>query len=347
MIDMWRLCELCGVPIKILLHECFAGGLTLVFLILYSHHFDDISEGLCEKHETNKIHPGYIQNVGQADSKVTLHDFPNRLEDPRSMKIFLWRYPQTCMFDRTVSLSQFSPVMATRVGEASNPGPQDKKKSGKVCLAVCNPTAILQRKKELLQLDCQIILLSETSATKVVQSEFSHNIKSSNFRIFFGLPVVPKRQTMDGRDSLRGEAIGTAIMTSLPSRLPFEKTPNDLLNSCRVNSAVIRMGGVDILFIAIYGYPYDGPDSKRCNDYLLARTYQYAISTGMLFIIGGDFNIVPQKLPAFQAFKNIGTVEAFEIAGSTYHGSHEISGEGVAQIMFWEMQRTTVETQTA
>ncbi len=33
----------------------------------------------------------------------------------------------------------------------------------------------------------------------------------------------------------------------------------------------------------------------------------------MLFIIGGDFNIAPQKLPAFQAFKNIGTVEAFEL----------------------------------
>ncbi len=180
------------------------------FMTVSSYDLDDISGFLSEDQIDISQIIICLRNlcdVGQADSRATSQDFPNIHPRFPCMHYPLWECPQYCMFDHNVTMSLFSPLLATRVGEASNPGPRGRKQSGKVSVAVCNPTAILQRKQELLQLDSQIILLSETSATNVVQNEFSMNLRQSHFRIFFGSPVVPKRQTIDGRDSLRGEAI--------------------------------------------------------------------------------------------------------------------------------------------
>ena len=43
-----------------------------------------------------------------------------------------------------------------------------------------------------------------------------------------------------------------------------------------------------------------------------ARVYQVVTSVGLPFLVGGDFNIQPQSLPSYQAFKSIGSVEAFQ-----------------------------------
>ena len=239
-------------------------------------------------------------------------DFPN---NPVFAFVRLWCIStnlHSCMSIRQVSMSMFSSLLATRVGEAANPGPFGKKRENQLTVAISNPTAILTKKKDLLHLDSQIVFLSETSATSVVQTEFSHNLLGTGFRIFFGMAVTPKRMMIDGRESYRGEAIGTAIMTSLPSRKPFEKIPDELFNTCRINASVIRMGHLDVLSVAIYGYPNYGNESKRYNDFLLARVYQVVTSAGLPFLIGGDFNIHPQSLPSYQAFKSIGSVEAFE-----------------------------------
>ena len=186
-------------------------------------------------------------------------------------------------YDR-IRMSTFNCYMSTRVGEATNPGP-----SGKMCqqliVTVCNPTAILSKAKEIVGMQSTLTLLSETSATKAVQTEFSQSIKASGYRIFYGPPVVAKRILVDGRESFRGEAIGTAIMSKLPSRKSFCDIPEDLKNSCRVNCAVVRIQYIEVLVVAVYGYPNNGPDTKRCNDILLARIYQFVTSCGLPFIV--------------------------------------------------------------
>ena len=124
--------------------------------------------------------------------------------------------------------------------------------------AVCNPHAILSNKKEILELDSQVVLVSETSATKVAQAEFTNNIKHDGFSVHWSLAVEPKVQTLDGRPSFRGEPIGTAILTNLrnrPSRIPI---PRDLWASCRVNSSVIFFGDMEVLFVSVYGF------AKKC-----------------------------------------------------------------------------------
>ena len=240
--------------------------------------------------------------VGQTCSEVTITDFPNKSLDTFTFLPEMWIIPHLCICHRRISSSQFNYLMAARIGEAKNPGPKSAEKDGCLTVAVCNPTAILSRKVEILKLKSQIIFLSETSATKAVQSEFSRNIWENGFRCFFGPPVIPKRTTIDGRESFRGEAIGTAILSKVPSRKSYHNIPTDFLNSCRVNSSVIRIGPYEVLCVAIYGYSGNGPEQKRCNDILLARAYDYVTSCGLPFLIGGDFNVQPQAL---NAYKNI------------------------------------------
>ena len=170
-----------------------------------------------------------------------------------------------------IRLSTFNRFLAARVGEASSPGPAPRKTCQQLTVAICNPTAILTKKNELLNLNSSVILLSETSATQAVQGEFSHSLRDSQCRIFYGPPVVAKRTLIDGRGSFRGEAIGTAIMTKLPSRKTFCDIPDDLKNSCRVNTAIIRINQIEVLMVACYGFPSNGPETKRQNDILLAH----------------------------------------------------------------------------
>ena len=315
-----------GISIQHSLHDvCVLHVGWLVVLFLY-HTIPVVNSLWCNKSHKNKIQPciciaqtfpvcdNYqsFVHVGQRCSKVTHPDFPNRYHQTIIHLPKLWIRPQISFCHRRISPSKFNHLLAARIGEATNPGPKQAEKESRLTLAFCNPTAILSRKVELLNMKSHAIFLSETSATKAVQSEFNRNLRGTGFRCFYGPPVIPKRVTIDGRESFRGEAIGTAILSNLPIRKTYHTIPDDLWNTCRINASVIRLGPYEVLCVAIYGFSGNGPEHKRCNDILLARTYDYITSSGLPFIVGGDFNVPPQTLNSYKAFKDLGTVEAFE-----------------------------------
>ena len=92
-----------------------------------------------------------------------------------------------CRYFHFASMSLHDYLLANRVGEASNPGPFS-----------CNPHAILSNKKEILELKSHVIMVSETSATKVAQSEFASNIRHDGFSVFGVRRLNPKyKQLMD------------------------------------------------------------------------------------------------------------------------------------------------------
>ena len=206
----------------------------------------------------------------------------------------------------------FDRMKATRVGEAKNPGPEEKSGEQYVTMSVCNPHAILSHKKELLAHKSQMIFASETSATIAVQHEFSKNIGYDNYTCYWSEPVASRFATRDDSFSLRGESLGTAIITSLPSRKLRTKINPEFLATCRISAGVVQFAGADILVISLYGYPAGTSDRKRLNDLLLARAYDLVTKISLPFIIGGDFNTPPTELPSFSAFRNLGTCEAFE-----------------------------------
>ena len=130
---------------------------------------------------------------------------------------FLHENKQWCNFS-LVNMSTYAFLLGTRVGEADNPGPMEteKGKMGDVACAVCTPHAILSNKSAIMALEANVIFVFETSATNVVQNEFQKNIRYNHSSVFWSKPVCSKFSTIDDRFSLRGETMGTAVLTNLP-----------------------------------------------------------------------------------------------------------------------------------
>lgn len=206
---------------------------------------------------------------------------------------------------RQYSMMAFAPHFQMRVGEAANPGPNQ------VRLCVTNPTAIFKKVSDILKFQGQLIMASETSATSAVQNSVQQEFKKAEFQSFWSLPTESKIPTEDGRPSFRGEALGTAIFTSLPARKARVQIPLPLLNSTRFCCNITRFGTLEVLVIAIYGFQKKMSHGVKLNDTLLTYVFQLIHEVGLPYIIGGDFNEPVDKLPIYQAFKDDGAVEMF------------------------------------
>lgn len=212
-----------------------------------------------------------------------------------------------CFFPRLTSFNCFAMFFATPVGQASNPGPDDC-----IRLAVCNPTAINKKVGNLLKFQADIVSVSETSATSVVQKEVAREMLGQGFSSFWSPPVAPKKHTVDNRPSYRGEAVGAALFSKLPTRRTRCDIPLALQESQRFCSAVVRFGTCEVLVISIYGFANRYKEGKRPNDLLLASVIPVVNEVGLPYIICGDFNEPLSKLPSFQFFRDDGAIEAFD-----------------------------------
>ena len=197
----------------------------------------------------------------------------------------------------------------TRIGEASNPGPASQECL--VSVAVINPTAILHKQQELTELDAQIILASETSATARTQTVMSRQLRRHGLKAYWGSPVPEQQETVSGV-CLRGMSIGTAAFTSLPSRPSIAPLPPEQLASCRISECFVRVAAIEIRLITIYGWPRCSPESALKNNLLLGWAYARATASQVPTLIGGDFNQSVQALPMWPAFQGLGWVEAHE-----------------------------------
>ena len=67
-------------------------------------------------------------------------------------------------------------------------------------VAVVNPTAIFRKEAELLELDADLIAISETSAVATVQRSFAAGMRPHGYQMFYNSPVAPH-----GSAALRAE----------------------------------------------------------------------------------------------------------------------------------------------
>ena len=208
-----------------------------------------------------------------------------------------------CTFGQMLPFGFHSMLHACRVGEASNPGP--------FRLTVVNPTAILRKVGDLLELKADLFCVSETSATVITQSQVTQSFFKAGFRSFWSLPVQSQFETTDNRPSLRGEALGTAIFSKIPARIPRVEIPDALSNSLRFVCCIVQFQHRDVLIISIYGFPGATrcQNNVRMNDLLLSFVWDIIQRVGLPFIVAGDFNEKPQSLPIFDAFRQIGATE--------------------------------------
>ena len=78
------------------------------------------------------------------------------------------------------------PFASVRFGEAKNPGPLENIQDQFLRIAVTNPTAIYRKTPFLQALDCDVIALSETSATWEVQRREGIALRQSGFTNVWG-----------------------------------------------------------------------------------------------------------------------------------------------------------------
>ena len=207
----------------------------------------------------------------------------------------------------------FAFFFACRVGEASNPGP--------IRMAVVNPTAVLKKVPDLMELGADIICAAETSATQITQQTVTKSFSQHGVRSFWSPPVASQFETMDGRPSFRGEALGSAVFTSLPARVLRVDIPVALSNSQRFSCAVVRIHDRDILFISLYGFAGVAKFQRevKMNDLLLTYVWDIIQRAGLPFVVAGDFNEPPHLLPIFKAFKEVGAVEVHQWYFNRFH----------------------------
>lgn len=164
-----------------------------------------------------------------------------------------WRDIQPCTTPISHLMFDYNFLHGCRVGEASNPGPAHT-----VSVCVINPTSLASKKDLLLSLDADIVALAETSATSFVQHEFSTALRDSPYSAWWGVPVDDKfkNHVFDhDRPSRRGEALGTAILSRLPTRCSRIADAGTLFQSGRFNACVCQFGPIEVLMISTYFFP--------------------------------------------------------------------------------------------
>ena len=110
---------------------------------------------------------------------------------------------------------------STRIGEAQNPGPSESTATTtQLTFSLLNPTTIYQKEDGLLGLNSDVLCLAETAATRNVQTAFNQAIRTTKYQTYWSAQVPDKITKTDPTlgYTLRGDNLGTAIMTRLPSR---------------------------------------------------------------------------------------------------------------------------------
>ena len=221
-----------------------------------------------------------------------------------------------------VTMSSYAFLLGTRVGEAGHPGPSEyhssQQNSDEIKIAVVNPTAIYNKLDDILNIGASCYCLAETSATNAIQKTVSYEARRKGFSPFWGLPVQSRQYIEYDKPTYRGDSIGTCCLTNLPSRQCPISFPSDLIESCRVNSCIVRMGALDVLVVCVYGLTGASPDHKRANDYLLASIHEHVTLCRLPAIIGGDFNVRPETLQSWSLFKEMGYIDAFDFCRSKW-----------------------------
>ena len=267
--------------------------------------------------------PNNILIVGSSDQSLLGH--PPDCWDFRFPESFHRQYPPaTEWFDSlsapfcepcSVDPSGFSvchnSLKGVRIGEAANPGP------GAHFVVVCNPTTFLSRVEEVKILG-DTILVSETSATCDAQKSIRSQLSSSPFRVHWGAPAQVKNSNADARRAnMRGCATGVACLTKFLSRSTrASDCPFDMVKAGRLMKCLVRWGNMCIQVIVVYGV-VSQKGSWEANEELMRQICEMVIEYPGQSLIGGDFNLPPQHLDAFQGLARLGYRELFSYYSDT------------------------------
>ena len=206
----------------------------------------------------------------------------------------------------------FAHLVATRVGEASHPGPCSSDPAQQFCtFAITNPTSIVSKFEIYQELardfSLDVICAAETAATPLAQKVFGAQMRKIGMRSAWSQPVGEKVSRTDGQPSLRGNASGVATFSKWPLRHAVDTLSVDIKSTARLIHVVVSIMEVQIQLVVIYGLAAAGTVQQT------TALFQEALRVTQLlplpFIILGDFNCNPWNLPIQDQFAALGLVD--------------------------------------
>ena len=208
----------------------------------------------------------------------------------------------------------FDPLWAQRVGEALHPGPnQDVVK-----LAVVNPTAIHRKESELLELQADILCVSETSAVVSVQAKVAATLRQDSIDPFLGIPFRPAVPTRNRAVQFGGSQEPFSIFTTLPARVSPTAFSPKMLATTRVVETFLRLGALEVRCICLYGIPRSHVDASTLNSWLLEAAFERITQSRVPALIAGDMNCDVTSLEIWSRFQQLGYVEAFQAVAARF-----------------------------
>ena len=190
-------------------------------------------------------------------------------------------------FDPSMPTFRLSPLHGQCIGQASNPGPVS---SFSMKATLANPTAVHGKADVLLQLQSELICLSETSATKAVQCTTQKILRKHGYSSHWSAPAEAHQELLQQREPTRGKAVGTSIHSKFPLRAV--RLPSDLTldQQSRLTAATVQVGDLQIMVIAAYGFVSSQPQARRRTADLLQIIAKLQDSSPLPCMIFADFN---------------------------------------------------------
>ena len=173
--------------------------------------------------------------------------------------------------------SSWSYLSDTCVGQAKNPGPR-------VSFGVVNPTAVHGKSKVLSQLNCDVLICAETSATAEVQRIETRRWNKLGYTTAWTHAVPPFTGDTVRANPVRGKSIGVSCFFNLPIRRSYTEQDPIWEATCRYLERWVRVGDLDVLIIGVYLAPHaPGTGADNINQALFGYADLFCllgISTG-------------------------------------------------------------------
>ena len=181
-----------------------------------------------------------------------------------------------------------------------------------------NPTTILHRVADFMQLDSDVIALAETSATAPVQNKVAQSCRSQGYSCCFSPPVDSQKKRLDGEISLRGLASGTGFISRLPIRNHRHPKYVSEHHKTRLHFSHVQFGSSTILLGVLYGYQQNIPGAVEYTNNLLQEASEVLFDHKGPAILIGDFNHDLNKLEASTALIEAGYRHSLQIYKDLY-----------------------------
>lgn len=158
-------------------------------------------------------------------------------------------------------------VLSLRVGEATNPGPDNT-----WTLGVVNPTGIGGKGYQCSKLSSGVFGVSESHLTRPGLNRFRQELRScsSSFSYLAGRPAPFKQR---GIGCIGGKNTGVGFLSTVPSRALDCEWNQELFETSRVQAASFYTGSSWILGGVVYGYAskVDTTDIRTLTNDLLSE----------------------------------------------------------------------------